>query len=109
MKAAAFLPVSTLGHIAARLGLRSVHEVEPQDCFLAQDLGVEAVAVIALVLHEAATLEDFPFVSADDGRQREERDEKPSWMQWRALVHLPTYRLLFAHHSAPAPVMRSRA
>ncbi len=42
---------------------------------LAVCFNVEAVAVIALVLHEAATSDGFPFVGADEGNEGEQCDE----------------------------------
>jgi hypothetical protein len=37
---------------------------------------VEAVAVIALVFHEAAVSQGFPFVGADEGNEGEQCDER---------------------------------
>lgn len=65
----------SLGHVAARLGFGSVHEIKPQDCFFSQDLGVEAVAVIGLVLDEAAVINPLPIVGAGDGREGEEGEQ----------------------------------
>jgi hypothetical protein len=53
--------------VAAGLSFWRVHEVEAEDSFLAVRFNVEAVAIIALVFHEAAVAEGLPFVGLSQG------------------------------------------